>query len=43
MTAIFTSEKQVLSDAERFRFPADKNGRYDLRVRVRAAAKPVGK
>ena len=24
-------------------FPADKNGRYDLRVRVKAAAKPVGK
>ena len=24
-------------------FPADKNGRYDLRVRVKAVAKPVGK
>ncbi|WP_146647743.1 hypothetical protein [Labilithrix luteola] len=24
-------------------FPADKNGRYDLRFRVRAVAKPVGK
>jgi hypothetical protein len=24
-------------------FPADKSGRYDLRVRVKAVAKPVGK
>lgn len=35
---------RVIDDSDMGKaFPADKNGRYDLRLRVRAVAKPVGK
>ena len=39
-----TIEVKVIDDSSMGKdFPADKSGRYDLRVRVRAVAKPVGK
>jgi hypothetical protein len=39
-----TVEVRVIDDSNMGKdFPADRNGRYDLRVRVRAIAKPVGK
>jgi hypothetical protein len=39
-----TVEVRVIDDSSMGKdFPADKNGRYDLRVKVRAVAKPVGK
>ena len=39
-----TVEVKVIDDSSMGKdFPADKNGKYDLRVRVRAVAKPVGK
>ena len=37
-------EVKVIDDSTMGRdFPADKSGRYDLRLRVKAVAKPVGK
>ena len=39
-----TVEVKIIDDSNMGKeFPADKNGRYDLRFRVKAVAKPVGK